>query len=398
MDAKDTKKTDNTKKPYTKKIIAGILVLIAVALIITEATGLTGVVQGFFNPEMYFTEVASINHEPGSNPQVHGASSGFFLATRDSVRFHNNDGTETFRAGHNMLNPVLFGRGDFAAILEEAGRIVNVYNTAGLLYSISADHPITSFSLSSSGFSVLIMYRGNGYNIHVYNNSGRLSFHGPHVDENVIPMLTDISHDGRILAISYLDINDAQMNSFINFFFTDISDYLAHDYDFGLHAASRENLNQIIGSIGFLENGTLVAVSDTRIFGVNSANGTTTWEIPVNNRISRVDFGGNWFAVSYGEGLLNRLGHAPGTVVGYNTSGSELFSFQATGIADSLNIRGSNAIIGSDGHFTAISRSGQILWEHSLPNVVNNMIILNSTDQVAITSPAETRVLRRVRQ
>jgi len=379
------------RKIAVKRLAATILVVAAAALIISEATGMTQTVAGFLNPAMHFVETAYVSHEAGSGPQIHATSNGFFLATRDSIRFHNADGTEIFRHVHNAANPVLFGRGDYAAIVEHNGRAINVYNTEGRLYTIPTDMPIASFSLSVQGFAVIIMQSGSAHYIEFYNNLGVLFYYGRHVEENIVPMLADISHDGRFMAISYLDINDAAMNSFIRFISFDRG---GAD---GIFAESLHNPDQIIGEMRFMENGNLIVISDRRIFAVNSADASTIWEFPVNNRISRVAFSDNWFAVAYGSGLLNRNGYAPGTVIGYNAFGTRLFAYAAPGVADSLASCGNNLIVGMGGHFTALSQAGQTLWQLTLPNNVLSLSMLGNTNTVAAFTPTQTTIMRRVR-
>ncbi|MCL2397739.1 MAG: DUF5711 family protein [Defluviitaleaceae bacterium] len=392
------KEIPKPKKRSGKKIALLLLAALALVLIITEATGHTQTLQTLLNPSMHFTDIASIPHEVGSNPQIHATATGLFLATRDSVRFHNADGTEIFRASHNMQNPMLFGRGDFAAIAEDGGRSINVYSAAGLMYHIATEHPLTSFSLSPTGFSAIITYRGGAYGMYVYGPTGARRREGIHTDANVVPMLGDISHDGSMWAISYLDINDAQMNSFVNFISVDRMGHLVYDYLDDIFAASLDNPDQIIAAMRFMDNGTLVAISDTLIFAIDPTTGATIWESPVNNRISRVFFGDNWLAVAYGEPILNRSGLPTGAVVAYSTAGARLFSHQIDSTATSLVGRGNNIVVGAGGHFTAISRNGQVLWEHTMPNNFTNMSILGSIDQAVASSPTETRVLRRIRQ
>lgn len=392
------KKPKDKEKKHFKKIFAFCLFAALAVLIVSEATGNTRSIQNLFNPEMQFVEHTAIGHDAAAGPSIFATESGFFIATRDSVRFYNSDGIEIFRSSHSINNPVLFGQGNYAAILEQNGRFANVYNTSGLMYTISASGPITGFTLGPGGLAGVIAYRGGSYFIQIYNSAGRVFREGTHAYANVVPMLMDISHDGRVLAISYLDINDAVMNSFVNLIFIEQSDYLAHEYTDGIFAGNRQNPEQIIGAISFMEDGNIVAVSDTRIFGISGTTGMTIWEFPVNNRMSQVDFGNNWFVVAYGSPMLNQPGVPLGTVHAYSAAGGRLFAFNADAYVDSVEIRGGNVVIGSGGTFSALARNGSLLWELELPNNIRSVSITSSPDQVVSFSATEARVLRRVRQ
>jgi len=391
-DEKEAAELRQPRKIAYKRLAALLLILAAVILIITEATGATQTFAGFFNPPMHFVEGAYITHEIGSAAQISAADGGFFLATRDSVRFHNTEGIEVFRHGHVMVNPVLFGRGNYAAILEQNGRVVNVYNSEGLIYSIVTDAPISGFALGVQGFAAIITHSNGVYDYEVRNSSGARVNYGRHADENIVPLLADISHDGRILAISFLDINDAEMNSFISFF----PIYSGHVVADGILAENRQNPGQIIGAMRFMTDGTLIAISDTRIFALD-ATAAVRWEEPLNNRIAHVAFSDSWLAVAYSENLLNRVGYPLHTVVAYNSTGTRLFLHTSPNAVGSLQIQGSNLVIGSGDYFTAFTNNGQELWQLALPANVQSVNIMGSTNNIAVFSPARTEILRRVR-
>jgi len=385
------------KRKIAFKRLGGIfLVLAAVGLIISEATGATQVFAELLNPPMHFVEVAYVTHEVGAAAQIEAADGGFFLATRDAVRFYNADGAEIFRHGHIMSNPTIFGRGDYAAILEQGGRQFHVYNTQGWMYSIATETPIVRFALGVQGFAAVILDGGDGiFDFRIYDELGTMFYHGSHTDRNILPLLMDISHDGRVLAVSYIDINDAEMNSFISFVSIDGSHVGADD----IFAENRHNPGQIIGPIRFLADGSLVAVSDRRIFILNTA-ATTIWETELNNRYTHIEFADNWFAVAYGDAMLNRDGHVPGTVVVRNAFGAQLFAHTVPGGAvRHLNVVGGNLVVGcSDGHFTAFSGNGQMQWELHLPGNVRDVGLLSNGNSLVSLTPTQTSVLRRVRE
>lgn len=393
MEAKGKK-----NKHTAKKIAALLFVAAAAGLIITEAMGLTHVLQGLLNPEMGFVEAAAITYEVAGTPQAHGTDSGFFLLIGNGIRFHNTEGVEVFRDYHAMINPMLFGRGNFAAVAERGGGTVNIYNTSGLVNRVATGGPITSLTLAQTGFFAVITYEGDSFYIQVFDNFGQRDFYGPHVCAGIMPMLTDISRDGRILAISYLDKNDARLNSFVNFVFLNRADYFAHDYVDGIFASNRNNPDQIIGALRFMANGNLVAASDTRIFAIEPSSGVTIWEIPLGNHVSHFYVGDDWLAVAYGDAMLNRQGRPAHTIAAYNQLGEELFALPSGGRVDSLSMQGSSLIFGVDGRFTALTRQGQLLWEHSLPGNVSGFAMLGSHERIAAVWPAQTKVLHRVRQ
>ena len=395
-------KTPQKYKISGKKAAAVAFGVLAALLLVIEAMGLTHVITGLFSTEMSIIQIGAITYEAGSSPQLHGTADGFFLITRNSVRFIYADGVEGFRDSHPLTNPVLFGRGEFAAIVEQGGSVVQVYNTSGLMHRIAVGGPVISLALGTTGyFSVITHIADTGiYNISAYDNLGRLLVGGPHPYPSIVPMLMDFSRDGNTLAISYLDINDAQINSTINFVFTRQADYLAHSYTHGIFASSLSNPGQIIGAMRFMQNGNLVAISDTRIFAVEPSSGLTIWENPVSNRITWFYIGRDLIVVTYGEALLNRHGsRPPGTVSVYNQNGENLFTHtMAAGRIDIAASCGNSVVVGVDGHFTAFSRSGAVLWEYALPNNVSDIVLIGGYNRFVAANPTEAVIHQRVRR
>jgi len=385
------------RKVSFKRIFAILLVLAAIGLVISEATGTTQVLADLLNPPMHFVGAAYVTHEVGAAAQIHAADDGFFLATRDAMRFHNTDGAEVFRYGHVMGNPALFGRGNYAAIVEHGGRTFSVFNSQQRLYQIATDWPITRLALSPQGFVAVMMQTDRGiHRIEIFDRDGTMFYEGDHADRNILPILMDINHDASVLAIAYIDINDAEMNSFISFVSIDGSHVGADD----IFAENRDNPGQIIGSMQFLADGSLAVVSDTRIFVLNSA-ATTVWQAELNNRVTHVAFADSWFAVAYGDIMLNRVGMPPGTVVAHNALGAtQLFAHTLPGgVVRHMQMGGGHLVIGSgDGHFTALAGNGQAQWELTLHSNISDIGIMGNVNNVVSLTPTQTNVLHRVRE
>ncbi|MCL2574612.1 MAG: DUF5711 family protein [Defluviitaleaceae bacterium] len=397
----ESKESKESKQPKKKsrisftKLAALLLATAALVLVLAEVLGITSNLETFFNPPMHFVETAYITHEVGAAAQIATSHSGFFLMTRDAVRFHNTDGTEIFRHGHTITNPITFSRGSHVAIMAQGGRVFHVYNTQNWMYSIATDNPIVRFALSAQGLVAVMTDRGNKvFDLAVHNDAGVVIHEGVVAGGNITPIAMDISPDGRVLAISYLDINDAQMNSFVSFFSLDGSHVGAED----AFAQSTQNPNQIIGHIRFLENGRLVAVSDTRVFILN-ATADTIWETELTNRFTHLAFSGNWFAIAYGDIMLNRDGYAPGTVVGYDADGVRVFQHTVDGGAvHNLQAMGDYIVIGGSGHFAGLSRRGDVVWEHTIGGNIGGVGLMGGANELVVTTPTQTSILRRVRQ
>ncbi|MCL2171512.1 MAG: DUF5711 family protein [Defluviitaleaceae bacterium] len=372
-------------------IILGILIIAALAIIVTDALGLG---DGNADPAA-FVSLREISIPGGGGLDVHVSDGGFFMATHENISFTDMDGIEIFRQTVNMSHPILIGRGNFAALTEAGGQSLQVFGEGGHLYTIRAEAPISAISLNPQGMSALLKNDGASYTIHVYSAAGLQSRIGGEISNpNMIPVALDISASGQYLAISYLDINEAQMSGVVKFIALDARLERIES----VFAMTAKSPNQLIGHVRFFGDNRLLAVSNQRIFLIDPHNrAEVLWEIPLNNRLSAIAHGGGWFAVALGEEILDaeNPGRAANTVVAVNLNGQEIFTNQADSPVTHLTISDRAMIIGRNNHFTALESGGAILWQHSGLTNINRMEFFGNDNRALAISPTGVATLSR---
>jgi len=372
-----------------------LLVIVAVLLILSEIFGLFSRSDV---PMAFVPDGILINFAPQNFVDIHVANDGFFLANDDGMRFFDMDGLEVFSHNFTMEQPAMIGRGDFAAVAERRGHTLHVYSTSDNIFTIRSESPIISFSLSIQGLVSVVSYNNGTYEISVYESTGRLNHIIPYNDTVTIPIATDISDDGQILAISFLNINDAQMRGAIQF--RTIRGNGAEQSG-EVFAMSLESHNQVIGAIRFMDGNGLIAISDQRFFLINPDNSAQiVWEIELNNHIFDMNFGNDWFAMGFGDPILNRSGYPSGTIVAYDLSGDVIFSHENQGRITQLVGRSRDLIVGIHNHFTALNHNGDILWQYSAPTNVNSLHFFRDRSTAISLSTTDATMLswRRINQ
>ena len=371
-------------KPKTRnKLIFLAIAAIAAFIIIIVDT------QGLFSLEpSVFVFAADREVSFGGRGAVFVADNGFFVSTNESVRFFDNRGREIFRHGITMIHPALIGRGNYAAVAEQGGQALVILNQHSHLYTIRTQAPIVSFAVSHQGLAAVIAFDGINYAISVYSPQGLIhSADTGHFSSTFIPAAIDISNDGRFLAISYLDIGDAQMNSVVQFISLD---------DGGVFAMTAANHERFIGVIRFMDDNRLLTISDRCISLINPySRAEVLWEIELNNRIASAEFGGNWFAIAYADELLNHSGRPANTIVVYNLHRQEIFTYSSPRSITSLSSKNGSLILGANHHFTALSPSGDTIWQHIAPNNVTALHFLDDADTALAVSPTNAVILHR---
>ena len=379
-----------TKKARIRVLL--FLFVLALALILAVAFGITYIFG------LRATWEFSIAHNFNTLPQslVHTTEGGAFIADHNSTSFVNVNGQAAFQHIHNIYNPVLIGRGAYAAVIESRGQVAHVYNAGGRVYTVNTPSPIRAFALSYTGYLGIIMHSNNGYDIQIHSAVG-MPFYGRHVDQFISPVALDISKDGRYIAISYVDINDARMNSLIKFIFFDSAAFniqaLQEDGQVdGIFASHADNPNQIMGYLRFVTSNRLMAISDSRIALIDPHNNAQIlWEIELNNRISRIVKEDGWFAVAYGEQLINRSGYSHDTVVVYNMQGNVMMRHSSVAV-EAISAFGDLLMISGGGRSYIYNvQNGE---ELAALSSVGDMRLINNRATLELLS-IEARILNR---
>ena len=381
-----------------------LLALLAVALIVLLVMYLLdkGALPALDGGTMQFEQTGTIvRYDMDSRAQFHTYKDGggFFSATKDGIRFIAGDGSEKMNSAYSMASPKLVGKGGVVGVAEPGGLSLYVFDKTGLLYVARPENPILHFSVAANGYACVVTQTGNDYDIFVYNDKGLVSLHGFHADTNVYPVAADVSNDGRILAVSYLDTNGAEINSRIVFSYINKSEAAAYAASNGIYGGSEQNPDRLIGVLRFMEGNQLIAVSDKDIVCYEADNGgRRKWSLTLGNMLDAICLTeSNWFAVAYGSRNPNLPGEEPGLCRFYDLDGSPLGEFNAAGKVTQLSLGFSSAIVGSEHQLTALSQSGNTLWTYAATQDLLQVLFLENTNKVLIAGETQAEVLRRAK-
>ncbi len=321
---------------------------------------------------------------------------GFFFCTKDGVQYLSPKAEQVWASTYSLANPVFSTKSGFIAVGEPKGTNVYVFDKNGKYTDIRTDGPVLSFSVNQTGYLSVISQDGDGYKIGVYSQKG-----GPdpiwlrnHTDMNVLPISCDVSSDGRIVAVSYLDLN-TRISS--NIVFSYISNEKL-DFPDTVFGAVLED-NRIVGMVKFMENNKLLTISDASVNCYQPRENhsiATLWSIPVGNEIMHFTLNGEkGFAMSLGEKLLNNPNAVePGVLQFYGLGGEKTGEYRFTGRSSYLYMDYNTAILGEGNKFLAVNTLGGVLWEHNATADVKQLIFVGDKNTVLSVSEMSAEMLK----
>ena len=205
---------------------------------------------------------------------------------KDGIRGINQDSEIVWDVVYQMQNPILVSQGDKIAIADTNGHIIYVMNTKGKLAEIDTALPISDIVISEVGFvGAVVKDRGVNW-IDVYNmdNEKVINFRVS-MEQTGYPMSISISPNGKLIGISFLNLNEGDLKTSIAFYnLGEVGQNQPNEYISGYNYA-----DMLVPEIEFLDNQNAVAIADNRImFYSGKEKPEITKEILITDNIQSV--------------------------------------------------------------------------------------------------------------
>ncbi len=284
-------------------------------------------------------------------------SGGFMQYTKDGAVYYGVSGNESWADSYTMTSPVAIERGDYTAIFETGGRNVRVYNENGLVYNVQTSDTVSSVSLAENGYLGIIT-NGSSYIVSVYNASGNMLFQRVEAERGVYPLCCDISPNGEIVAISYMDTSGVDIKSKIGMFY--ISAEEGADYTDSMFSAVSKD-DEIVFEMYFMSNNSLIAIGDRHISCISSA-GVEESSVEVTNEITGIGLCGNKIAIAYGDAMPDKDGEETGTIMFVSSSGKLTSGYSIGTEVDYFMTSKGGVVAGCGTSYYGINSGGSFEW------------------------------------
>ena len=233
--------------------------------------------------------VSSVEQSGSVNAQYAEYSGRLLRYSRDGISCIDSRNEAVWSQTYNMQYPILDICGNTAAVADQQGNEVYVFNQQGLLTQITTLLPIQQISVSSQGVTALLLNDSSVSWIYLYDAQGNMLAESRcSLDETGQPLSISISADGTKLAVSYLQVQGGTAGSCIVF------------YNFGSVGAnfvdkivsSKVYEDMIIPRVEYLSSSVCAAVSEQGIIYYEGAEiPEETASVAVNAEILSVFFG-----------------------------------------------------------------------------------------------------------
>lgn len=201
----------------------------------------------------------SYTRETSDSNRYAAFQDGIIRYSRDGVAFLNDKNEELWIQPSQFKNPVIDVNEDTFAVGDSGGNAIQVFTEKGLKGEIETTLPIEKMSVSNQGIVSVILKNENAPMIVTYDATGNVLVENQVTVGNTgYPIALDMSPDGTVLAVSYLDTKSGSLKSKVACY--NFSDAGKEKAD---HQVSMEEYeDSVMPEIFFMDAATPVVVGD----------------------------------------------------------------------------------------------------------------------------------------
>ncbi|MCR4843096.1 MAG: DUF5711 family protein [Eubacterium sp.] len=235
-----------------------ILIAVGIVVVIIAAFYITGRLRTYTD----YTVISSVDHDYEKKTECAAFGDLLLIYGTDGITCTDTDDELMWSQSYEIDQPLLAQCGEYAAVAEEDGGRVYIFNTEGYVDQIDLSHRILQISVAEDGTVAVALEKENAYLLDVYSADGELKAEGEiHIDNYGYPLSIALSDDGDNLAVSFLTVASGNSTSTVNF------------YNFGTEGSAQEDNivasytydNRIIAKIESMGDD-WVAFSDSDIY------------------------------------------------------------------------------------------------------------------------------------
>ena len=209
----------------------------------------------------YYTEISSYPRLSSSDSICVDYNGKILTYSKDGISCMDSKGDVIWNETYQMQSPIVEVNKDSVAVGDYGGHIIYVLNEKGKVGEIDTNLPIRDFCISETGIVATVLQDQKATKLNVYNTRKILVESEIYMNQNGYPVAVSLSDDGKVMEVSYLQVDSGTVKSSIAFYnFSEVGqnsvDRFISGYDYD---------NIVIPYVGFFEDNGAFAVGNGRI-------------------------------------------------------------------------------------------------------------------------------------
>lgn len=303
----------------------------------------------------------------------------------DGVSMFDLDGKEIWKENVQFQKPIMKVTGNSAAIAEQGGNAIAIFNEKGLRGQITTTLPIERIAVSDQGITAVILENGSVPVIHCYDVSGNVLIEYKIASSaSGYPMDLALSPDGTTLLVSYLMTNDGQTDSKIVYY-----DFGNKHEDGNYQIGSGTYKNQLIPTVFFVSDDKSVAVGDGGLYIYKGAEPKEIEKIEIKKEIRSIAYDEEYLAMVLTEG--DSSGYE---LKLYDYDGKEIISKKFEGDYSNVKIDQGQVILFDNENASIFTESGIHRFEGNVGANIKDIFVLKGINKYLLMSNKGIQTVR----
>lgn len=368
---------DEQIRQYKKSRRRHTIAISAVVVVIAVAAFLV------IHLQTYTSARTTTTYECGSTGSVSYLefSNGVLKYSKDGIAFLSRKGEEQWNQPYQIKNPMISTYNDEAIVVaDQGGNTIVVLGKDGLKGEMQTTLPVEKVSVSAQGIVCAVLKTDSSPKIICYDATGNILVElTTSLTGTGYPMDVSLSEDGKILLVSYLCVQDMQVNTKVVYYNFDGEKENSQDYE----VTSDEYQDMAAASAFFMNGKTSVVAGDDRLLFYSGDNKPELAEtVTLNKRIKSIFHNDRYVGL-----VLKNEGRTGYELCLYNRSGKKVLSEEFTGDYSNVKISGSQVLMYDGKKCSVFMRTGIHKFEGELDsNImeifpvlgVNKYIVMNA--------------------
>lgn len=284
------------KMPIKNKllIIFGfILVLIAIIVSIVYAVNEDArewINVNILRKEVTEDDVASILIDTDKSQFIHAYDKYIAILSNGKLEIYNSFASKVSEIDVQISNPIFSSNGGYFTIAENGGQKIYLISDTKMQWENKVEGNISKISVSKNG-DVSIITKGTSYKsvVVTFDKNGKELFKT--YLASTIAVSTDISTDGKYLAIAEINTSGAVIESSIKII--DINKASSGDTTNSVVYKNNSDPNKIITNIKYQDRGELVCIYDDSVHIIYQDTNTVLKEFNSNIQVADINLKGH---------------------------------------------------------------------------------------------------------
>lgn len=314
--------------------------------------------------------------------------------SKDGASYIDASGKDIWVEAYQMRTPITAVNGDYAAIADQQGNSIYIFDKTGLLGIATTVLPVIKITISSKGLVAAILEGQTTSHIYYYTKEGtemKVYLTGFLNGEIGYPLDISLSPDGNLLMGSFTYLRGGEVRNRVAFYnFSEVGKNVPDRFVGGFHEMYG---NSMIPRVCFLDSIHSVAFADSSISFYSSLDVMSPVllkQVPVEEEIRTVFYNSQYAGVV----VRDVSGEYDSRLDLYSSEGNHIFSQPFSFDYEHVDIDGDYIFLYNEDSYRIYNRFGNLKYEGTFDFPVSKLTCGRLPNQVIAAGPQAVKEIK----